>query len=218
MDGDARLGAPETGEGKTLVIDFGGPNVAKPMHVGHLRSAIIGDCLQRLFRANGWEVMSDVHLGDWGLQMGQLISEIGHPRHRADLFRRELHRSLSRRIAGYDGRSGGDLSGGRRRLQSRSGAAGRGARGHGRTAGGPARLSRAVAAFLHGLRGGPEARIWKPRRSVRSVERRGRRRSADRADGRGSEGARACGDERRRAGRSRGRADRQEGNAAADPA
>jgi arginyl-tRNA synthetase len=74
---DARLGAPTTGAGKTLVIDFGGPNVAKPMHVGHLRSAIIGDSLQRLFRANGWNVVSDVHLGDWGLQMGQLISEIG---------------------------------------------------------------------------------------------------------------------------------------------
>jgi arginyl-tRNA synthetase len=77
MESDARLGAPETGKGRTLVIDFGGPNVAKPMHVGHLRSAIIGDCLQRLFRANGWAVTSDVHLGDWGLQMGQLISEIG---------------------------------------------------------------------------------------------------------------------------------------------
>jgi len=62
--------------GKTVVIDFGGPNVAKPMHVGHLRSSIIGDCLQRLYRANGWKVVSDVHLGDWGLQMGQLISEI----------------------------------------------------------------------------------------------------------------------------------------------
>lgn len=74
---DDRLGAPEAGRGKTLVIDFGGPNVAKPMHVGHLRSAIIGDCLQRLFRANAWTVVSDVHLGDWGLQMGQLISEIG---------------------------------------------------------------------------------------------------------------------------------------------
>lgn len=74
---DARLGVPATGEGKSLVIDFGGPNVAKPMHVGHLRSAIIGDSLQRLFRANGWQVTSDVHLGDWGLPMGQLISEIG---------------------------------------------------------------------------------------------------------------------------------------------
>jgi arginyl-tRNA synthetase len=73
---DDTLGAPGTGVGKTVVIDFGGPNVAKPMHVGHLRSSIIGDCLQRLYRANGWKVVSDVHLGDWGLQMGQLISEV----------------------------------------------------------------------------------------------------------------------------------------------
>ncbi|HTT96418.1 MAG TPA: arginine--tRNA ligase [Rhizomicrobium sp.] len=78
MANDTRLGAPESGKGKTAVIDFGGANVAKPMHVGHLRSSVIGDSLQRLFRANGWHVVSDVHLGDWGLQMGQLISEIGH--------------------------------------------------------------------------------------------------------------------------------------------
>jgi arginyl-tRNA synthetase len=77
---DSKLGAPDAGEGRSLVIDFGGPNVAKPMHVGHLRSAIIGDSLQRLFRANGWHVTSDVHLGDWGLPMGQLIAEIGHRR------------------------------------------------------------------------------------------------------------------------------------------
>ncbi len=77
MAKDAKLGAPETGTGKTLVIDYGGPNVAKPMHVGHLRAAIIGDSLKRLYRANGWRVIGDVHLGDWGLQMGQLISEIG---------------------------------------------------------------------------------------------------------------------------------------------
>ena len=62
--------------GKTVILDFGGPNIAKPMAVHHLRSSIIGDCLQRLYRANGWRVISDVHLGDWGLQMGQLISEI----------------------------------------------------------------------------------------------------------------------------------------------
>ncbi len=73
---DARGGAPDTGAGRTLVIDFGGPNIAKPMAVHHLRSSIIGDCLQRLLRANGWKVISDVHLGDWGLQMGQLITEI----------------------------------------------------------------------------------------------------------------------------------------------
>src|ERR1700744_4399015 len=76
---DARIAAPEmpdTPNGKTVLVDFGGPNVAKPMHVGHLRSSGIGDCLQRLFRANGWSVVSDIHLGDWGLQMGQLISEV----------------------------------------------------------------------------------------------------------------------------------------------
>ena len=76
---DALVAAPDaaaTANGKTALIDFGGPNVAKPMHVGHLRSAVIGDCLQRLFRANGWQVVSDIHLGDWGLQMGQLISEV----------------------------------------------------------------------------------------------------------------------------------------------
>jgi arginyl-tRNA synthetase len=67
---------PDSGRAKRVVLDFGGPNIAKPMHVGHLRSAIIGDCLQRLFRANGWSVTSDVHLGDWGLPMGQLISEL----------------------------------------------------------------------------------------------------------------------------------------------
>ena len=74
-----RIAAPEkptAPNGKTVLIDFGGTNVAKPMHVGHLRSSVIGDCLQRLFRANGWKVVSDIHLGDWGLQMGQLISEI----------------------------------------------------------------------------------------------------------------------------------------------
>ncbi|MEI9993172.1 MAG: arginine--tRNA ligase [Rhizomicrobium sp.] len=75
---DPELGAPDTGAGKAVVLDFGGANIAKPMHVGHLRSAIIGDSLQRLYRANGWTVTSDIHLGDWGLQMGQLISEIAH--------------------------------------------------------------------------------------------------------------------------------------------
>src|SRR6201996_5244094 len=76
---DARIAAPEASvvpNGKTVLIDFGGPNVAKPMHVGHLRSSVIGDCLQRLFLANGWTVVSDIHLGDWGLQMGQLILEV----------------------------------------------------------------------------------------------------------------------------------------------
>ena len=64
---------PHSSLNKTIVLDFGGPNVAKPMHVGHLRSAIIGDCLQRLFRYLGYKVIADNHLGDWGTQMGMLI-------------------------------------------------------------------------------------------------------------------------------------------------
>ena len=101
-------------DGKTVVIDFGGPNIAKPMHVGHLRSSIIGDCLQRLYRANGWRVVSDVHLGDWGLQMGQLISEIEHRGIAPIYFDRQFQRSVPGTIAGDDGRSGRDLSGARR--------------------------------------------------------------------------------------------------------
>ncbi|MEQ1931176.1 MAG: arginine--tRNA ligase [Parvularculaceae bacterium] len=59
-----------------IVVDFGGPNIAKPLHVGHLRSAIIGESLKRILRAAGDDVVGDIHLGDWGLQMGQLISEL----------------------------------------------------------------------------------------------------------------------------------------------
>ena len=73
---DSRLGAAETTAPQSVILDFGGPNIAKPMHVGHLRATIIGDCLQRLFRFAGHNVTSDVHMGDWGLPMGMLISEI----------------------------------------------------------------------------------------------------------------------------------------------
>lgn len=70
---DERAGAALQAVPKTVVIDFGGPNVAKPMHVGHLRSAVIGDTLKRLCRFLGHNVIGDAHLGDWGLQMGQLV-------------------------------------------------------------------------------------------------------------------------------------------------
>ncbi len=70
---DEKAGAQAAEELQTIVIDFGGPNVAKPMHVGHLRSAVIGDTLKRLCRFLGHKVIGDAHLGDWGLQMGQLI-------------------------------------------------------------------------------------------------------------------------------------------------
>jgi arginyl-tRNA synthetase len=59
-----------------IVIDFGGPNVAKPLHVGHLRSLVIGESLRRILASVGHDVTSDVHLGDWGLQMGMLITEL----------------------------------------------------------------------------------------------------------------------------------------------
>ena len=73
---DVRLGVAGAEAPQAVVLDFGGPNIAKPMHVGHLRATIIGDCLQRLFRLAGHRVTSDVHMGDWGLPMGMLISEI----------------------------------------------------------------------------------------------------------------------------------------------
>lgn len=65
-------------EKKKIIIDYGGPNVAKPLHVGHLRPAIIGEGLKRLAKELGNNVIGDVHLGDWGRQMGMIISEIKH--------------------------------------------------------------------------------------------------------------------------------------------
>lgn len=63
---------------KHTMVDFGGANIAKPMHVGHLRTTLLGDCLQRLCRFLGLKVTSDTHLGDWGTQMGMLIAEMRH--------------------------------------------------------------------------------------------------------------------------------------------
>lgn len=73
---DALAGGTKSANPVKVMIDFGGPNVAKPMHVGHLRSSVIGDCLQRLLRFRGHDVTSDIHLGDWGLQMGHLVTEL----------------------------------------------------------------------------------------------------------------------------------------------
>ena len=72
----ADFGAEKSGEGKTVVIDYGGANVAKPLHIGHLRSAIIGESLKRIHRFLGYTAIGDVHLGDWGLQMGLIITEL----------------------------------------------------------------------------------------------------------------------------------------------
>lgn len=73
MLSDERLGVPTAEQPKTIVIDFSAPNVAKPMHVGHIRSTIIGDTLGRLARFLGHEVITDNHIGDWGTQFGMIL-------------------------------------------------------------------------------------------------------------------------------------------------
>ena len=70
------FGVEKFGAGQTVVVDYGGPNVAKPLHIGHLRSAIIGESIKRLFKFFGYNAIGDIHLGDWGLQMGLIISEL----------------------------------------------------------------------------------------------------------------------------------------------
>jgi arginyl-tRNA synthetase len=70
---DPRLGVPETGANRTVLIDYSSPNIAKPMHIGHIRSTVIGNALDRIFRFLGYKVISDNHLGDWGTQFGVLI-------------------------------------------------------------------------------------------------------------------------------------------------
>ena len=72
----ADFGIPKTGAGKTIVLDYGGPNVAKPLHIGHLRSAIIGESLKRMYKFFGYNTIGDIHLGDWGLQMGLIIAQL----------------------------------------------------------------------------------------------------------------------------------------------
>lgn len=76
MAGDDALGVEKEVNPKTILIDYGGPNVAKPLHVGHLRSAIIGESVKRIMRFKGNDVTGDIHLGDWGYQMGLIITEL----------------------------------------------------------------------------------------------------------------------------------------------
>ena len=78
MAADENLGAEKAAEPKTVIIDYGGANVAKPLHVGHLRSAVIGESIKRILHFAGHRTIGDVHLGDWGLQMGLIITELKH--------------------------------------------------------------------------------------------------------------------------------------------
>ena len=76
MASDEKFGVPAPEKVRTIMIDYGGPNVAKPLHVGHLRSAVIGESVKRIARYMGHNVIGDIHLGDWGLQMGLIIAEV----------------------------------------------------------------------------------------------------------------------------------------------
>ncbi len=76
MRKDEKFGVSKATEVKKIVVDYGGANVAKPLHIGHLRSAIIGESIKRIAKYVGHDVIGDVHLGDWGLQMGMVISEV----------------------------------------------------------------------------------------------------------------------------------------------
>ncbi|MBQ6805966.1 MAG: arginine--tRNA ligase [Lachnospiraceae bacterium] len=76
MRDDVKFGLQMPEKTKKIMVDYGGPNVAKPLHVGHLRSAIIGESIKRICRYAGHEVIGDIHLGDWGLQMGLIITEL----------------------------------------------------------------------------------------------------------------------------------------------
>lgn len=76
MEHDENLGIQMTEDPQMIVVDYGGPNVAKPLHVGHLRSAIIGESVKRIARKMGHKVLGDIHLGDWGYQMGLIITEL----------------------------------------------------------------------------------------------------------------------------------------------
>ena len=73
LEKDEYLGIEQSGSGKTVIIDYSSPNVAKPMHIGHIRSTVIGNAIDRLYRQLGFNVISDNHLGDWGTQFGLML-------------------------------------------------------------------------------------------------------------------------------------------------
>ena len=92
----ARFGIPDLGRGKTVILDYSSPNVAKPMHIGHIRSTVIGNALDRMYRALGYRVLADNHLGDWGTQFGLLIQ--GYREYLTDAERAALTVELLERV------------------------------------------------------------------------------------------------------------------------
>jgi len=73
LENDPNLGVEQVGQGKTIILDYSSPNVAKPMHIGHIRSTVIGNAIDRLYRSLGYTVIADNHLGDWGTQFGLML-------------------------------------------------------------------------------------------------------------------------------------------------
>ncbi len=78
VEADEKLGIPQLGSGQTVILDYSSPNVAKPMHIGHIRSTIIGNALDRMHRLLGYHVIADNHIGDWGTQFGIIIMGYRH--------------------------------------------------------------------------------------------------------------------------------------------
>ena len=170
-----KLGVTGEPYARAVVLDYGGPNVAKPLHIGHLRSAIIGESIKRIYRYFGNTVVGDIHLGDWGLQMGLIIAELrlrqpnlpyfddnytgDYPAAELAVFRRQLHRRLPRRSTVHDLRAGGDLPDCQREEQGRRGLRAAGARGDLFPAEPQARLLRPLGAHHARLRRRPEAQL-----------------------------------------------------------
>ncbi len=110
MAGEPKFGLENPKKAKKIMIDYGGPNVAKPLHVGHLRSAIIGESVKRIARYAGHEVIGDIHLGDWGLQMGLIITELQERNPELVYFDEGFAGGIPKGGAVYDFRAGGNLS------------------------------------------------------------------------------------------------------------
>ena len=128
MSETEKLGVEEAEEPKTIMIDYGGPNVAKPLHVGHLRSAIIGESVKRIARFKGNKVIGDIHLGDWGYQMGLIITELKKRKPELPYFDENFTGEYPAEAPFTIRRTGGDISDSkfickrRRRIQERSAA------------------------------------------------------------------------------------------------
>ena len=98
MEETDNLGIEKTEHPEMIVLDYGGPNVAKPLHVGHLRSAIIGESVKRISRKMGHEVLGDIHLGDWGYQMGLIITELKEESRNCHILMKRLKVNIQKRL------------------------------------------------------------------------------------------------------------------------